>query len=345
MGIDYYKVLGVSRDASPTDIKKAYHQNALKYHPDKNPDNREEAEAKFKQASEAYDVLSDEKKKKIYDQYGEEGLKGGMGEGGAPGGGGMGGMGGMGGGGMPGGGMHYQFSNDDASRIFAQFFGSSDPFGGDGSQFGGGGGPGLHRIFRGFGGPRGFASGFGSPEESPASEVPPLEYTFACTLEEIASGCVKKFNVERTIGGRAEKKLFEVKVEPGYKKGTKVRFQSEGGSVQGYPPNMHADLVFILDEKPHARFQRNGADLKTKVQINLKQALLGATLSVNGIDGKAISLPLSGISNNGRTMRVRGEGLTDRKAGKRGDLLVEIGVQMPTSLDEATKKLIAQCNF
>lgn len=342
MGIDYYKVLGVSRDASPTDIKKAYHQNALKYHPDKNPDNREEAEKKFKQASEAYDVLSDENKKKIYDKYGEEGLKG-MGEGGMPPG--AGGAGGFGGGAGGAGGMHYQFTNDDASRIFAQFFGSGDPFGADSSPFGGGGGPGLHRIFRGFGGPRGFASGFGSPEESPVSEVPPLEYTFACTLEEIANGCTKKFNVERTINGKPEKKLFEVKVEPGYKKGTKVRFQGEGGSVQGYPPNMHADLVFILDEKPHPRFQRNGADLKTKVQINLKQALLGATLSVNGIDGKPISLPISGITNNGRTMRVRGEGLLDRKAGKRGDLLVELGVQMPTSLDENTKKLISQCSF
>lgn len=343
MGIDYYKVLGLSRDASPSDIKKAYHQLALKYHPDKNTDNKDEAEKKFKQVSEAYDVLSDEKKKKIYDQFGEEGLKGGMGEGGAGPTGGA-GMGGGFPGGMGGGRTTYSFSNDDASRIFASFFGSSDPFGGDGGAFGGGG-PGLHRIFRGFGGPRGFASGFGSPEESPASEVPPLEYTFACTLEEIATGCVKKFNVERTIDGKPNKKLFEVKVEPGYKKGTKVRFPNEGGSIQGYPPNIQADLVFILDEKPHPRFQRDGGNLKTKVQINLKQALLGATLSINGIDGKPISIPLSGITNNGRTMRIRGEGLLDRKVGKRGDLLVEVNVQMPTSLDEATKKLISQCNF
>eukprot|EP00744_Colponema_vietnamica_P001294 GILI01002158.1.p1 GENE.GILI01002158.1~~GILI01002158.1.p1 ORF type:complete len:372 (+),score=98.40 GILI01002158.1:71-1117(+) len=348
MGIDYYKVLGVSRDASASDIKKAYHQNALKYHPDKNTDgNREEAERKFKQVSEAYDVLSDEKKKKIYDQYGEEGLKGGMPEGGMPGGAGgfqgfPGGMGGMGGG-APGG-MHYSFSNDDAARMFSGFFGSSDPFGGDGNQFGGGG-AGLHRIFRGFGGPRGFASGFGDPEESPHSEIPPLEYTFACTLEEIAAGVTKKFNVERTINGKPDKKLFEVKVEAGYKKGTKIRFEKEGGSVQGYPSNMLADLVFILDEKPHARFQRNGADLKTKVQINLKQALLGATLSINSIDGKPISLPISGITNNGRTLKVRGEGLLDRKSGQRGDLLVELGVTMPTSLDDKTKQLVGQCNF
>lgn len=339
MGIDYYKVLGVARDASANDIKKAYHQLALKYHPDKNTGaSKEEAEKKFKQVSEAYDVLSDEKKRKIFDQFGEEGLKGGMGEEGAPGAGGAGGFRGF-----PGG-ATYSFSNEDASRIFASFFGSSDPFGGDGNAFGGGG-PGLHRIFRGFGGPRGFASGFGSPDESPASEVPPLEYTYACTLEEIAAGCTKKFNVERTINGKPEKKLFEIKVEPGYKKGTKVRFEKEGGSVQGYPPNMLCDLVFILDEKPHPRFERNGSDLKTKVLINLKQALLGATIQINGIDGKPISLPLSGITNNGRTMRVRGEGLLDRKTKQKGDLLVELGVQMPTSLDEKTKGLIAQCNF
>ena len=342
MGIDYYKVLGLTKDATPTQLKKAYHQLALKFHPDKNQGDAE-AEKKFKQVSEAYDVLSDEQKKKIYDTYGEEGLKGGVPPEGATGGGFPGGAG-RGMGGMPGG-ATYTFTSGDASNIFKQFFGSSDPFSGGAGEGGfGGGGPGLHHVFRGFGGPQGYAD-FGSPEASPYSEVPPMEYTFACTLEEIFTGCTKKFNVERTINGAADKKQFEVQVLPGYKKGTKVRFAKDGGQVQGYNPSQSADLVFVLDEKPHPRFQRDGANLKTTITINLKQALLGTTVEVKGIDGKSISLPLAGVTNNGRKLKVSGEGLLDRKTNHRGDLFVEFKVQMPTSLDDKTKALVEQMNL
>ncbi|CBH15940.1 chaperone protein DNAj, putative [Trypanosoma equiperdum] len=336
MGIDYYKVLGVSRDASPSDIKKAYHQLALKYHPDKASGNREEAERLFKEVAEAYDVLSDEKKKKIYDSYGEEGLKGGVPDGSS------GGPGGAGFHGFSSGGGTYNFSNRDAFKVFESFFGSNDPFAG-GDMFGGG--PGLHRVFRGFGGPHGFMSGFGSPEMSPAHEVPPLEYTFSCTLEEIYSGCTKKFNVLRPLPTGEEKKLFEVAVLPGYKKGTKVRFVGEGGIVQGYPPNVMADLVFVLDEKPHPRFKRDGADVLTTVQINLKQALLGTTISVLCLDGTTQSLPLTGVSKNGRKLRVSGKGLPNRKTKQNGDMYVTIEVVMPTSLNEATKRLVEKCEF
>lgn len=345
MGVDYYKVLGVSRSAKPNEIKKAYHQLALKYHPDKNTDNREEAERKFKEVSEAYDVLSDEKKKKVYDTYGEEGLKGGMPEDAGQG---MGGAGmhfsGMPGG-MPGGarGATYNFSNADAFNVFSQFFGSSDPFAG-GEAFGGGG-AGLHRVFRGFGGPEGFATGFGTPQSSPTHDVPPMEYTFACTLEEIYTGCTKKFSVSRNMPSGPEKKTFEVKVLPGYKKGTKIRFEREGGRVEGYPPNVLADMVFILDERPHPRFERRGADLYTNLHINLKQALLGSTVSVKCIDGKVVSLPLTGVSKNGRKLRVSGSGMPDRKTNRNGDLYVTIAVDMPESLTEDTKRLIEQCTF
>ncbi|RNF11893.1 chaperone DnaJ protein [Trypanosoma conorhini] len=339
MGIDYYKVLGVGRNASPSDIKKAYHQLALKYHPDKCTGNREEAERRFKEVSEAYDVLSDEQKKKIYDVYGEEGLKGGI-----PGAGEGGGAAGAGArGGVPFG-TRYTFSDGDAFNIFRSFFGSSDPFMG-GEEFGGGGGMGLHRVFRGFGGPQGFTTGFGSPEMSPMSEVPPVEYTFACTLEEIYTGCTKKFNVSRQMPGGTEKKMFEVEVLPGYKKGTKIRFHQEGGIVQGYPPNVLADMVFILDEKPHPRFERSGTDVRTTVHINLKQALLGTKVNVLALDGTNTVLPLTGVSKNGRQLRVSGKGFPDRKTGRNGDMYVTIAVDMPVSLDDATRSLVEKCRF
>ncbi|KEG13047.1 chaperone DnaJ protein [Trypanosoma grayi] len=336
MGIDYYKVLGVGRKATANEIKKAYHQLALKYHPDKCTGNRDEAERRFKEVSEAYDVLSDESKRKIYDVYGEEGLKGGV-----P----------SGGGDAEGaefhnafpGGARYTFSQGDAFNIFQTFFGSNDPFAG-GEEFGGGG-PGLHRVFRGFGGPQGFTTGFGSPEMSPVHEAPPMEYTFACTLEEIHSGCTKKFNVSRVLPGGTEKKMFEVKVLPGYKKGTKIRFEREGGIVQGYPPNVMADLVFVLDEKPHSRFERSGADVRTTVHINLKQALLGTTVNVLCLDGTTAALPLTGVSKNGRQLRVSGKGFLDRKSGRNGDMYVTIAVDMPASLSDETKRLVEKCNF
>ncbi|ESL08929.1 DnaJ chaperone protein [Trypanosoma rangeli SC58] len=338
MGIDYYKVLGVGRNASSSDIKKAYHQLALKFHPDKCVGNREEAERRFKEVSEAYDVLSDESKKKIYDMYGEEGLKGGI-----PGAGGDGGAAGAGG--RSGGpfGRSYTFSSGDAFNIFRSFFGSHDPFVG-GEEFGGGG-PGLHRVFRGFGGPQGFTSGFGSPEVSPMNEVPSVEYTFSCSLEEIYTGCTKKFSVLRLMPGGTEKKIFEVMVLPGYKKGTKIRFQHEGGIVQGYPPNVFADMVFILDEKPHPRFERSGKDVRTMVHINLKQALLGTKVNVLALDGTSTVLPLTGVSKNGRQLRVSGKGFPDRKTGHNGDMYVTIAVDMPVSLDDATKSLVEKCKF
>lgn len=336
MGVDYYKILGLERNATPTEIKKAYHQLALKYHPDKNPNNRDEAEKKFKQVSEAYDVLSDEKKKAVYDQFGEEGLKRERDTGSAS---------GFGGGGGPG----YSFNQADATRIFQQFFGSADPFSGGAAAFGsGGGGPGFHRFFQGFGS-NGFGSfsGFAdSPETSPGGEIPPVEYTFACTLEEIATGCTKKFNVARKLpGGKEDTKQFEVKVEPGYKKGTKIRFEGEGGVRQGYPQNQQADMVFIMDEKPHPRFERNDADLKYKVKLSLKEALLGTTVNVTTLDGRVLPVPINGTSSVGRKLRLAGEGLYNRKTKEKGYLYVEVSsIELPQTLTPAQKRAIEE-NF
>lgn len=329
MGVDYYKVLGVPRNADASTIKKAYHKLALHYHPDKNSDNREEAEKKFKLIGEAYDVLSDEKKKSIYDAYGEEGLKNGIPE-----------SSGAGSGFSQRGGS-YTFSTNDAFKVFTQMFGSNDLYGGD---LFGGGGPGFTRVFRssrGFG----FDDDFGTPQNSPPADVPPVEFAFACTLEEIFAGCTKKFKVTRTMPQGKSVKEFEVKVLPGYKKGTKIRFEREGGVVDGYPPNIIADMVFMLDEKEHPRFKRNGADLTTNVSVPLKEALLGTSVTVKGIDGKDIPIQLSGVSKNGRKIKVSGAGMPDRKTNGRGDLFVVVQVVMPTNLSAADRDRIKACSF
>jgi len=347
VGKNYYEILGVPRDASLSQIKKAYHMLALKYHPDKNPDNRDDAENKFKEVSEAYDVLSDEKKKAVYDRFGEAGLKGG-----APGGGGMGrdpdddGSAGMGGfpgmGGFSSGG----FTNADAARVFSSFFGSNDPFSGGGMQWGSAqGGAGLHSIFENFGMGRGGGFSFGdmgggrtSPGASHAP--PPVEFGYACTLEEICNGTTKKFKVTRDLpNGGKDPKTFEIEVKPGYKAGTKISFEREGGYVAGY--NQNADLIFVLEEKPHPHFRRDGADLHYKHSIELRDALLGTVINAPTLSGKTVPVTLNGVTQTGKKFRIRGEGMPDRKNnGARGDLYVEVVVKLPAKLTDEQRQLV-----
>jgi DnaJ-class molecular chaperone len=213
MGKDYYKILGVSQGANEDEIKKAYRKLALKYHPDKN--HAPGAEEKFKEIGEAYDVLSDPKKRQIYDQLGEEGLKGGM-----PGGG-TGGAGGMPNFGGPGGNFQYTY-HGDPKATFAQFFGTSNPFE---SFFGGGGGGGrggeemdidISELLGGFGGgPMGgggfrggpqFRRGSGGPQvgggmkrKPQRVQDPTIEKEVFVSLEEIAAGCEKKMKISRKV--------------------------------------------------------------------------------------------------------------------------------------------------
>ena len=219
MGTDYYKILGVSQGANDDEIKKAYRKLALKYHPDKN--HAPGAEEKFKEIGEAYDVLSDPKKRQIYDQLGEEGLKGGMGgTGGGSGGGGGGGMPNFGGvGGMPGGNFQYTY-HGDPKATFAQFFGTSNPFesffgGGGGGRGGGGEGMDIdiNELLGGFGGGGGggfrggqqqqqFRGGPGSggfKRKPQRVQDPTIEKEVFVSLEEIATGCEKKMKISRKV--------------------------------------------------------------------------------------------------------------------------------------------------
>ncbi|XP_073301372.1 uncharacterized protein [Primulina huaijiensis] len=190
MGVDYYKVLQVDRNATDDELKKAYRKLAMKWHPDKNPNNKKAAEAKFKEISEAYEVLSDSQKRQIYDQYGEEGLKGQMPPPDAAG---------------PGGATFFQtdpnmfrFNPRNANDIFAEFFGSSSPFGGMGGVDGMMGGQRFSssmfgdNIFSSFGGDS-------RPMSSGPRKAPPIEQTLACSLEELYKGSTRKMKISREI--------------------------------------------------------------------------------------------------------------------------------------------------
>ena len=225
MGKDYYKILGLSKGATEDEIKKAYRKMALKYHPDKNKS--KEAEEKFKEIAEAYEVLSDKEKRDIYEHFGEEGLKGRAG----------------------GGDNFYKFSGD-ASAIFKEFFGSNDPF----EQFFSGSNKNdmvyeFDEIFQAFMGDKSFPDL--KPKKSSLVKDPPVIKELFLSKEEKRDGATKKMKITRDFINnfgktQKEEKVLIVNIKPGCKEGTKITFSEEGDRAPGKIP---ADIVFIIKDK------------------------------------------------------------------------------------------------
>uniref|UniRef100_A0A8C9XMZ6 DnaJ heat shock protein family (Hsp40) member B1b n=1 Tax=Sander lucioperca TaxID=283035 RepID=A0A8C9XMZ6_SANLU len=314
MGKDYYDILGIKKGASEDDIKKAYRKQALRFHPDKNKSPG--AEEKFKEIAEAYDVLSDPKKKDIYDRYGEEGLKGG----GQPGGGGCGGPGSF----------SYSFQGDPHA-IFAEFFGGRNPF----DQIWT-----LMTLFSGMGGM--------GPHTSVVKkhQDPPVVHDLLVSLEEVLSGCKKKMKISRkrlnpdgqTI--RTEDKILEVQIKKGWKEGTKITFPKEGDQT---PTNIPADVVFVLKDKAHPVFKRDGSDIVYTAKISLRDALCGCTVNAPTLDGRKVTVSTTDIVQPGMKRRVSGEGLPyPKRPDRRGDLLVEYDIKFPERLSQSARDTIAQ---
>lgn len=371
MGRDYYQLLGVPKGEKDAEaLKKAYRKQAMKFHPDKNPDNRAAAEKRFKEISEAYDVLSDPDKREVYDRYGEEGLKAGMGGGGGPppgaGGGGGGfpggfpGGGGMGGGGMGGGGGPGMRGFRRPEDIFAELFGGMGGMGGGGGGMGGmgggggddafahlfGGGGGMGGGMGGMGGGGGMGMGGGGPPPRPRKD-PPIEQPLGCTLEELYKGSTRKMRINRNVAGpdgraHREEEILEINVVPGWKKGTRITFPQKGDERPG---RVAADIVFVVDEKPHPRFRREGNDLVCTVPLTLVDALCGARFSVQTLDGRTLELNTGGaVVKPGSVKTVAGEGMpVSKQPGTRGNLQVRFEVQFPRGpLTEAQKGLVKQ---
>lgn len=312
---DYYAILGVKKDASQDDIQKAYRKLARKLHPDVNK--APEAEVKFKEIGEAYEVLKDEDKRQKYDQYGSA-WKRAQQTGAPPPGweginfdfGGMGGQGGFGGG--------------EFSSFFDMLFGGARRAGGAGAGFPGFGGMGGNQA--GFGGHRG--SGGDS------------EATLSISLEEAVRGGKREITVSDPNTG--QRRTLSVKIPEGVRAGQRIRLAGQGqpgiGGIGGGPAG---DLYLRIEIEPDPRFRVEGSDLHTSVPVSPWEAALGGDAEVQTLDG-AVRVRIPAGSSSGRKIRLRGRGLPQAGDGTKGDLLAEIRIMVPEQLSERERELFQQ---
>ncbi len=352
MARDYYEVLGVDRNASQDEIKKAFRKKARQYHPDVNRDNPKEAEEKFKEANEAYEVLSDDTKKAQYDQYGHDAFTQG---GGASAGGFQGGFDGFGGqaGGFGdifdmffgGGGRQQQGpqkGNDLREDIDISF---------EDAAFGKSMDITVHRHeecdhCHGTGGEPGSKVDTcpncrGTGQESVVQNTPFGQMRTQRTCSKChGSGKIieKKCSKCRGEGQVIAKRKIAIKVPPGVDNGSRLRVANEGEpGILGGPKG---DLYVYIYVRPHKEFERNGNDVVSRVNISFAQAALGATVQVNTLDGK-VDLKIPEGTQTGTAFRIKGKGIPYlRNPNQRGDQHIIVTVQTPKKLTEKQRELL-----
>lgn len=344
---DFYELLGVPRTAAADEIKSAYRKAAMKWHPDRNPHKKEEAEERFREATEAYSVLSDPQKREAYDRYGRAGISGVGFEGG--------------------------FNStifQDFQDIFGDFFGFEDLFSGGRRS--------RSRVQRGADLRYDMTLSFEEAATGVTTKVkiPRLEFCEACGGSGAKAGtgisacqtCGGRgqlhyqqgfFTISRTCPacqgagqvirercaacrgqGRMEReKTVELRIPPGVDSGTRLRVAGEGErGPNGGPPG---DLYVVLDVKEHPFFERRGADLYCTIPISIAQAALGAEIYVPGLHGEEKVKILEG-TQTGTVFRQKGKGLPDPRGGGRGDLYYHIRVVTPAKLSREQRKLLEQ---
>src|SRR6059058_5671306 len=339
---DYYELLGVPRKAGAKDIRGAFRKLARKYHPDLNPGDKS-AEEKFKQLQEAYDVLSDSKKRQMYDQYGFYSDN------------------------LPPGGPGGADSHGEEQDVNFDF-GGFDFGGGSGAA---GGGASFRDLFSQF-----FSAGRGSagsePEHEPGVD---LEYQIEIDFWDAVRGAVKKVSITRldacetchgtgAVGapqtctgcggtgklrtacrtcageGRVRRaETIDVRIPAGVANGGRVRVPGKGNSgTMGAPPG---DLYLRVVVKPHEFFERRSDDFYTKIPVTVSEATLGAKIEVPTMDGRALVRIPPG-TNSGKTLRLKEKGVPSARNGARGDQYVEIQVVVPLPTDERVRNLMKE---
>jgi molecular chaperone DnaJ len=343
---DFYEVLGVARTASVDEIKSAYRKAALKWHPDRNPQNKHEAEVKFRESTEAYSVLSDAQKRQVYDTYGHAGLSG------------------------VGGADFNSTIFQDFHDIFGDFFGFEDLFSG--------GRRGRSRVQRGADLRYDMTLTF---EEAAAGvstkiKLARQEYCEVCngTGAKAGTGVVACqtcggrgqlayqqgfFTITRTCPacqgagqivrercpdcrgqGRLEReRTIELRVPPGVDTSTRLRVAGEGEPGPNGGPA--GDLYVVLEVKEHPFFERRGADLYCTIPVSIVQAALGTELQVPGLTGEE-KLKIPEGTQGGAVFRIKGKGMPDPRGGGKGDLYYHVRVMTPVKLTREQRKLVEQ---
>jgi molecular chaperone DnaJ len=341
---DYYEVLGVNRDASEEEIKKAFKKLAMKFHPDRNPDNPK-AEESFKEAKEAYEMLSDEQKRAAYDQYGHAGVDPSMGGGGFGG-----------------------FNSGNFSDAFGDIFG--DIFGGARNQ--------RSNVYRGADlrynleisledAAKGTETKIRIPvqiscETCHGSGARPGTSPVTCTtcnghgqvrmqqgFFSVQQTCPKCHGTGKMVkepcptchgGGRVKQnKTLNVKIPAGVDEGDRIRLSGEGeAGVNGGPTG---DLYVVVHLKEHPIFQREGANLHCEMPISFSTAALGGEIEVPTLDGAA-KMKIPAETQTGSVFRLRGKGIKPLRSSEHGDLMVHVVVETPVRLTEKQKDLLRE---
>lgn len=356
---DYYEVLGVSKGADQSEIKKAYRKLAIKYHPDKNPDNKE-AEEKFKEAAEAYEVLSDSEKKARYDRYGHAGVN--------PNAGGFGG-----GGGMTMDDIFQQFGDifGDMGSPFDNFFGgaaggrgrASRPRGEKGSNLRVKIGLTLEEIAKGVtkkikvkkqltcdvcqgSGAKDSSSvqtcntckGAGYVRQVKSTFLGQMQTTVVCpscqgTGQTIKDNCVKC----KGQGRNYSEETIEIEIPAGVEEGMQLSLRGSGNAGRRGGPS--GDLLINIEEKPHDLLQRDGMNLIHELYLNFADAALGTSVEVPTIDGR-VKIKIPAGTQPGKIFRLKGKGLPSVQSYGKGDQLIHVNVWTPKKLSDSDRALL-----
>ncbi|MCI1984795.1 MAG: DnaJ domain-containing protein [Bifidobacteriaceae bacterium] len=320
---DFYKVLGVSKDASAEEITKAYRKLARKYHPDLNK--TKEAEEKFKDISEAYDVLNDKSQRQKYDAIRTFGAGGARFAGGS-------GAGGAG------------FDANSFSDMFGSMFGGAGGAGGNGnvhfSTSGGAGGPDLSDLFGGAFGGMGSGMGGGRSRFGGGGQQYAYEEAATPTKGEDRNSAVTLTFRQSVKGATVSLKLgserFKAHIPAGVSDGQKIRLAGKG--KPGRNGGAAGDLYLKVSVKPDERFSLRGIDLVGTLPVTVSEAGLGATVETTDFDGKTLRVKVPAGTSSGTKLRVRGEGVHTRR--EVGDLLLDVEIRLPKKLDAAAKKAL-----
>ena len=311
---DYYEVLGVPKTASADEIKKAHRKLALKYHPDRNKDNKE-AEERFKEIQEAYDVLSDAQKRQNYDQFGHAGV-------------------GAGGARAPNGDPFDSFRRAQGGRggrttwraspgVSVEDFDPSEFSGGDFGDL-------FEQLFgRGGAAARGGTRGRVRPEPSRGQDV---EHGIVLSFEQAARGVTLPLQITR---GPGQTETIEVKIPPGVKDGSRIRIKGRGEQTGGEP----GDLFIITHVQPHPYFRREGLDIYLDLPLSAYEAMLGTKVQVPTLDGP-VTVTVPPGAGSGAKLRIKGRGV--ERGSEKGDQYVIVKIAVPKDLDEEDRKLIEQ---